>query len=100
MRIGREFGNHVLPLRDGYVDARSAPIQGKGAWSWLLLQWRLDLLPRCVEREGKPGWELVPDGVGYALVLPSTSRMARQWGYHNGLLGGFNHTSLGLVEIS
>ena len=100
MRIGRDFGNHVLPLDDGYVDARSKPTEGKGAFSWLLFDWKLDLLPRCVRGEGKPGWEPLPDGVGYALVLPSTSKMARQWGYHNGLLDGFNHTSLGLVEIS
>ena len=91
----------MLPLDDGYnyVDARGDPTQSQATWSSLLMSWRLDLLPRCVEEEGKPGWEPLANSVGFALVLPSTSEMARQWGFH-GLLGGLNHTSLGLVEIS
>ena len=90
----------MLPLFDGYDDARNDPTQGQDQWYTMLLQWRLDLLPRCVEGEGKPGWEPLAHRLGFALVLPSTSRMAQQWGPDNPLLGGFNHTSLGLVEIS
>lgn len=100
IRIAREFGSHVLPLPHGYLDASGWRTQGDAPWSQMLEPWKLDLLPRCVQDEGKPGWEPAPRGIGFSLIIPSTSEMARLWGPDNMLLGGLNHTSLGLVEIS
>ena len=90
----------MLPHGNGYLDTRTYPTQGESDWLSMLLPWGLDLLPKCVQREGLPGWEPVEHSIGFALMLPSTSRMARQWGPFNGLLDGSNHTSLGLVETS
>ncbi|KAM0804811.1 hypothetical protein BDR22DRAFT_817878 [Usnea florida] len=114
LRIGRDFGSDVIPYDDGgYVDATGWPTEGLASSLELLLPLQLDLIPGCVGGEGLPGWNPLAahppeymQGPGFALVLPSTSRMAQRWGpgvageLNHTSLGLLNHTSLGLVEIS
>ena len=104
-RIARNFGDDVLPYPElwpgplEYIHASGYPKRTEEEWKFVLKGFRA-LLP-CVETHpAHPSWTLSDSAGGVLLLLPSTSAMAQRWANGNGILGGFNGTSLGLVDVS
>ncbi len=106
MRISKDFGDNVLPLRyGGYYKTSMMKPTAEGDWDGLLFYFKI--LLECVQGGkplfpgGEPGWHTI-DRSNDAIImfLPTESVMARRWASDDMGLAGTNSTTLSLLDTS
>lgn len=106
IRIGKDFGDGVLPLDDGYEDKSRYPAVAWFNWSEAFLATDY-LLGEILERgHDLLGWQNIPmqGWPATAMYIPTASRMSRQWaGWSQGniaqVVGAHNPTGNAAGEV-
>lgn len=80
LRMGKDFGNDVLPLGRGYSHQALFPGDADFTWSDVFPMMEF-LLREMTEHGGYPGWTYGMHGGVNAniLYLPRSSQMSRKW---------------------
>ncbi|KAL8930020.1 MAG: hypothetical protein Q9172_000252 [Xanthocarpia lactea] len=80
-RIGKDFGDNVLPSDEGYAHLSGYPPIAWSTWAHLLavMDELVDLIIK--DERGRIGWQSIPNRrvAAIALVLPKNSQMSRTW---------------------